>query len=468
MTDEICDWGKDPKKLKKLMKNCAHKNPAKRNKSLFLMHEDLGCRPYAQQKRDECFALKPSDDTDSEPEEVVSPVRRKSKKSSKDTESEPDEVVSPLRRKSKKSSKDCPKPYQYKNDKGRCVNKPCAEGEVRDKTTKECREKKSSSPRRRRSSTKTSKVSRKRRSSTKTSKVSRRTVSTKCPKSYQHKNDKGRCVNKPCNEGKVRDKITKKCRSSSPKRRVSAKTSKASRRRKPSKRVSSPKTSKASRRRKSSKRVSSPKTSKVSRKRRRSSKCPKSYQYKNDKGRCVNKPCAEGEVRDKTTKECREKKSSPKRRHSSSKRIKVSRRRTNSVKNFGKDMSKNDYIDEIIKITGSKKDVYSNWGKKQLKQRLEALQEEYVDPDPTGCPKSYQYKNDKGRCVNRPCPFGYIRDKTTKKCKEKTRALTQFERFYKVHIKQVRKLHPGLSSKQKMQEVVDEWYSMTPEEKDEY
>jgi hypothetical protein len=445
MTDEICDWGKDPKKLKKLMKNCAHKNPAKRNKSIFKMHEDLGCRDYAQQKRNECFALKPTDDTDSESDEVVSPVRIKSKKSSKDadTESEPDEVVSPLRKKSKKSSKHCPKPYQYKNDKGRCVNKPCDEGEVRDKTTKECREKKSSSPKRRRSSTKTSKVSRKRRSSTKRSKVSRRRVSTKCPKSYQHKNDKGRCVNKPCNEGKVRDKITKKCR------RVSAKTSKASRRRKPSKRVS--------------------KTSKVSRKRRSSSKCPKSYQYKNDKGRCVNKPCAEGEVRDKTTKECREKKSSsPKRRRSSAKKSKVSRRRRNSVKNFGKDMSKSDYINEIVKITGSKRFVYSNWSKKQLKQRLEALQEEYVDPDPTGCPKSYQYKNDKGRCVNRPCPFGYIRDKTTKKCKEKTRGLTQFERFYKVHIKQVRKLYPGLSSKQKMQEVVDEWYSMTPEEKDEY
>ena len=39
------------------------------------------------------------------------------------------------------------------------------------------------------------------------------TTSKNCEKSYQMRNDNGRCVNKPCKDGKIRDKITKNCRS---------------------------------------------------------------------------------------------------------------------------------------------------------------------------------------------------------------------------------------------------------------
>ena len=58
------------------------------------------------------------------------------------------------------------------------------------------------------------------------------TTSKNCEKSYQMRNDNGRCVNKPCKDGKIRDKITKNCRSKKTSRRVSVK---ASRKRSPMK-----------------------------------------------------------------------------------------------------------------------------------------------------------------------------------------------------------------------------------------
>ena len=61
-------------------------------------------------------------------------------------------------------------------------------------------------------------VSRKRRSKTASRKRRSKTVSRKrilkkkCSKSYQYRKENGRCVNKLCKEGLIRDKITKKCR----------------------------------------------------------------------------------------------------------------------------------------------------------------------------------------------------------------------------------------------------------------
>ena len=114
-------------------------------------------------------------------------------------------------------------------------------------------------------------------------------------KSYQIRNENGRCVNKPCKEGKIRDKLTKKCRS---KKNPIDNLKKVSSKKVSSKKVSSKKVS--------SKKVSS---KKVSSKYRRKSRVPcKSYQIRNENGRCVNKPCKEGKIRDKLTKKCRSKK----------------------------------------------------------------------------------------------------------------------------------------------------------------
>ena len=92
--------------------------------------------------------------------------------------------------KSRSKSRSTCKSYQTRNEKGRCVNKPCKDGQIRDRVTKECRSKKTHSIR----------VSR-----------SRKKSAVSC-KSYQTRNEKGRCVNKPCKDGQIRDRVTKECR----------------------------------------------------------------------------------------------------------------------------------------------------------------------------------------------------------------------------------------------------------------
>ena len=136
--------------------------------------------------------------------------------------------------------------------------------------------------------------SRSRRSSSSRRVSRRRSRSRRVPcKSYQKRNANGRCVNKECGPGKIRDSVTHKCR-------IKKNTSRRKSRRRSRSRASS--RSKSRRRSRSPRRKS----------RRRSggkSRVPcKSYQERNANGRCVNKECGPGQVRDVKTKMCRPKK----------------------------------------------------------------------------------------------------------------------------------------------------------------
>jgi hypothetical protein len=132
----------------------------------------------------------PSKKSPSKKSSSKSPSKKSSSKSPSKKSRSKSRSKSPSK-KSRRSQEPC-KSYQTRNERGRCVNKPCKDGEIRDRVTKECRSKKGAL-----------KSSRKSRSIRK-SRVD-------C-KSYQTRNERGRCVNKPCKDGKIRDKVTNKCR----------------------------------------------------------------------------------------------------------------------------------------------------------------------------------------------------------------------------------------------------------------
>ena len=102
------------------------------------------------------------------------------------------------------------KSYQERNESGRCINKKCKEGQIRDRETKKCRNKKNPLNNLKKSKKKSLRTARSR-SQTRKSSRSRRTARVPC-KSYQERNESGRCINKKCKEGKIRDSETKKCR----------------------------------------------------------------------------------------------------------------------------------------------------------------------------------------------------------------------------------------------------------------
>lgn len=108
--------------------------------------------------------------------------------------------------------------------------------------------------------------------------------------------------------------------------------------------------------------------------------------------------------------------------------------------------TKKDLIDEVVRHTGRPKARYKDWEKEALLQRLEALRDSGARPlkgkvVKLGTPlrkksrrrsrkrrssskakvqcKSYQVRNSNGRCVNKPCKNGKIRDRKTKKCRKK-------------------------------------------------
>lgn len=108
--------------------------------------------------------------------------------------------------------------------------------------------------------------------------------------------------------------------------------------------------------------------------------------------------------------------------------------------------TKKDLIDEVVRYTGRPKARYKDWEKVALMQRLEALRDSGARPlkgkvVKLGTPirkksirrsrrrrssskakvqcKSYQVRNSRGRCVNKPCKNGKIRDRKTKKCRNK-------------------------------------------------
>ena len=213
---------------------------------------------------------------------------------------------------SKKGKKDC-KPYQHRNEKGRCVNIPCEEGEIRDRKTHLCRPK----------GKRGGKIKKKSEHYEEEIEKAVKEVK-KCPKKYQHRNEKGKCVDKPCNGNKVRDKETHNCRPSKrKKKKVKGET-------------------------------------KGETKKKGGKKCPKKYQYRNEKGKCVDKPCNGNKVRDKETHNCRP--------------------------------SKRKKVKEEIKKKGGKK-----------------------------CPKKYQHGNEKGKCVDKPCNGNKVRDKETHNCRPSKR-----------------------------------------------
>ena len=131
----------------------------------------------------------------------------------------------------------------------------------------------------------------------------------------------------------------------------------------------------------------------------------------------------------------------PKRR-SSKLRSRTTSRHSTPVKG----PTKKDLIDEVVRYTGRPKARYKDWEKEALMQRLEALHDSGARPlkekvvkmatpihkksrrlsrrrrsrskAKVKC-KSYQVRNSSGRCVNKPCKNGKIRDRKTKKCRKK-------------------------------------------------
>ena len=111
--------------------------------------------------------------------------------------------------------------------------------------------------------------------------------------------------------------------------------------------------------------------------------------------------------------------------------------------------TKKSYVDELARLTGRTKSYYNSWSKHELKQRLYATEEEHWSPKhgkhvwlstppkrrksrkrsrkrsrkkrskkKVPC-KTHQERNERGRCVNKPCKPGKIRDKVTKRCRKK-------------------------------------------------
>ena len=140
--------------------------------------------------------------------------RRVSRRRSRSRRSSSSRRVS--RRRSRSRRVPC-KSYQKRNANGRCVNKECGPGKIRDSVTHKCRIKKNTSRRksRRRSRSRASSRSKSRRRSRSPRRKSRRRSGGKSRvpcKSYQERNANGRCVNKECGPGQVRDVKTKMCR----------------------------------------------------------------------------------------------------------------------------------------------------------------------------------------------------------------------------------------------------------------
>jgi hypothetical protein len=107
------------------------------------------------------------------------------------------------------------------------------------------------------------------------------------------------------------------------------------------------------------------------------------------------------------------------------------------------------YVDNLSRFTGRKKSVYNSLSKEELKQRMKAVAKEHCMSEhgtnlwlrtPPKCSgsrrtsrrrsrkkssktkkpcKSYQRRNENGRCANKPCKEGKIRDKVSKKCRKK-------------------------------------------------
>ena len=102
---------------------------------------------------------------------------------------------------------------------------------------------------------------------------------------------------------------------------------------------------------------------------------------------------------------------------------------------------KKDLVDELSKLTGQTKKFYNSWSKDELIQRLEAAKDENWNSEKSApkrmsrpsrrssrrsrrtagskspC-KPYQNRVN-GRCVNKPCKEGKIRDRITKRCRNK-------------------------------------------------
>jgi hypothetical protein len=110
--------------------------------------------------------------------------------------------------------------------------------------------------------------------------------------------------------------------------------------------------------------------------------------------------------------------------------------------------TKKSYVDTLSHITGRTKKFYSEWTKSELKERLHATEYESWSPihgkhvwsprkrvsrkrvsrkrvsrkrvsrKRVSC-KSYQKRNENGRCINKECKDDKIRDRITKKCRNK-------------------------------------------------
>ena len=145
-------------------------------------------------------------------------------------------------------------------------------------------------------------ASRKRRSKTASRKRRSKTASRK----RRSKTASRKRRSKTASRKRLSKTASRKRRSKTASRKRRSKT--ASRKRR-SKTVSRKRRSKTVSRKRRSKTVSRKRRSKtVSRKRILKKKCSKSYQYRKENGRCVNKLCKEGLIRDKITKKCRVKK----------------------------------------------------------------------------------------------------------------------------------------------------------------
>jgi hypothetical protein len=114
-----------------------------------------------------------------------------------------------------------------------------------------------------------------------------------------------------------------------------------------------------------------------------------------------------------------------------------------STRSRSRGLTKKDLIDDIVRYTGRPKVIYNKWEKEAIEQRLYALKDSGARPlrgkvVKLGTPrrksrsrrsrsksttkvqcKSYQVRNERGRCVNKPCKPGRIRDRETKKCRKK-------------------------------------------------